>query len=209
MEITKLNNVMIDNYEIKDGYNHRQYECYLDVTNGKDEAQDKVYFVACEIVKKYNLNTIADVGCGSGFKLLKYFSEYKTIGYDLKKTIDKLRTKNKLSDTHIWEYSDFSQNPHKTDIVVCADVIEHVLYPNNLIEYILKMDPKYVVISTPDRDSLAAEGRLQGPPQNVHHIREWSLSEFSKYMSRWFNIVSSENVSQCGYEYILMVLSKK
>ncbi len=200
---------MEDNYEINEGYIHRGSESYLDVTSGKDEAQDEVYSKAYNIAKKYSLKTIADLGCGSGFKLLKYFKGYKTIGYDLQETIDKIREKLDHTDNNKWEYSDFSKDPYKSDIVICADVIEHVLHPNNLIEYILKMDPKYVVISTPDRDTLAAWGRLQGPPYNVHHIREWSIGEFSKYMSRWFNIISSENVPQSGYEYILMVLTKK
>ena len=197
----------MERYNIKENYTHREIENYLDVTNGKDEAQNEVYQKSFEIAKRdLGVKSIADFGCGSGFKLFKYFSNYETIGYDLKPTIDKL--KERYPDKQ-WEISDYNVVPKKADLVICTDVIEHVLYPNDLLEYILKMQPKYVVISTPDRNTLGFWGRLDGPPFNVHHIREWTKEEFTSYISRWFDIEISENVPQSGYEYMLMVLRPK
>ena len=197
----------MEQFNIKENYIHRNNETYLDVTKGKDEAQNEVYKEAFNIATNDNdIKSIVDFGCGSGFKLLKYFKDFKTIGYDLKPTISKLEIKY---PNNKWIISDYSKKPMQADLVICADVIEHVLNPNDLIEYLIKMNPKYILISTPDRNTLGNWGRLDGPPHNIHHIREWTKEEFTVYMSRWFNIIISKNIPQSGYEYILMVLKIK
>jgi hypothetical protein len=74
------------------------------------------------------------------------------------------------------------------DLVICADVIEHIMDPDLFVKQLLNIrDVKYYIISTPDRDTV--RGKLDyGPPANKHHIREWNLFEFRRYMEQFFEI---------------------
>ncbi len=68
-----------ENYFIHDGYHHRKEYLYYDDTSHSDGYQDEVYRYAREVAELYNLQTIVDIGCGSGYKLLKYFHDRDTI----------------------------------------------------------------------------------------------------------------------------------
>src|SRR5262249_49654669 len=67
------------------------------------------------------------------------------------------------------------------DVVVCADVIEHVDDPVLFLErlrWLLRADT-LLVLSTPDRERLEDQPTL-GPPRNPHHIREWAEPELRR-----------------------------
>jgi hypothetical protein len=87
------------------------------------------------------------------------------------------------------------------DLVVCADVIEHVLDPDELVEFIHAMNPRYVIFSTPERDLVYSpeDHRRFGPPRNFGHLREWNFQEFRKYISQQFHIIDHmiTNRMQC------------
>ncbi|MHC4498731.1 MAG: glycosyltransferase, partial [Planctomycetota bacterium] len=72
----------------------------------------------------------------------------------------------------------------KFDLIISADVIEHLVNPNKLLDYIhLHSHPEtLVILSTPERDVTRGEESL-GPPTNPAHVREWNISEFRKYIS--------------------------
>lgn len=184
---------MDDNYCIRKDYIIRENNDFLDTSGRSDEYQKKVYLFALDVVNKYNIKNIADVGCGSGYKLMKYFNNYNIIGYDLEPTINIL--KNKYPNNE-WIVSNFNNKPKEVDMVICADVIEHVNDPDELITFIKKMKPKHLIISTPDRDLLTVKLNRSniGPPANKHHIREWTFNEFSNYIGQYFNVTSHLNI---------------
>lgn len=171
-------------YSIKEGYNHRTEYSYFNDLNLTDGWQREVYQMADKIYRENDLKSVADVGCGSGYKLLKHFKEESIIGYDVEPTLGALRRKY---PEHIWEESDFTSTPNQADLVICSDVIEHVMEPDKLLEYIIRFSPKYIVLSTPDRD-LVYGGDNNGPPRNKTHIREWNFGEFSNFISEFLDI---------------------
>jgi 2-polyprenyl-3-methyl-5-hydroxy-6-metoxy-1,4-benzoquinol methylase len=174
------------NYFIHDGYEPRLEPRYFDDTCNSDQWQDEVYAFAKEIADKCNLRSVADIGCGSGFKLLKYFHNRVTIGLDVIATCARLR---EAHPDRQWEVADFSAfEPPKADLVIVSDVIEHVTDPDALLSYILRMVPLYIVLSTPDRNLLRL-GTHNGPPSNPAHLREWSMAELHAYLSEFFDIV--------------------
>ena len=77
-------------------------------------------------------------------------------------------------------------------IVICADVIEHVLDPVELMNYIVALSLRWIVLSTPDRNLMYERFSpdLLGPPRNPHHIREWSFEEFNEFVGRFMKIES-------------------
>jgi len=61
-----------------------------------------------------------------------------------------------------------------------------------LVDFIKKIDFKYAVISTPEREAIQRYQKghtWDGPPQNPAHIREWAYEEFANYMEDNFEIM--------------------
>lgn len=68
-------------------------------------------------------------------------------------------------------------------MIVCADVVEHLLNPDPCVGFIKRhLDADgFAYISTPERE------RLYGPDMNKsghrNHVREWSKNEFAAYLA--------------------------
>ena len=165
---------------------------YFDDTSLKDEWQNEVYLYAKNVIEQNNYKTVVDFGCGSGYKLIKYFNEYNTIGIDLPPTVSVLR---KRYPDKSWRDN---LEPVDCDVFIAADVIEHMENPNILLDFIKKCNPKEIILSTPDRN-LRIPIVSNGPPENIYHIREWSVGEFRNYIESQFDIVkhSITNKEQC------------
>ena len=183
-------------YHIKKDYIHREDEVYYDDTPQTDKWQKEVYLYARYISETGSYKNIVDFGCGSGFKLLNYFNNYNTVGVDLPKTIDFLK-QTYPNKTWVDNINDITE----ADVFIASDVIEHMKDPDILIDIIKKINPKEIIISTADRN-LTVENwgyDVNGPPDNIYHIREWSFDEFKNYIGTHFNIIKHEitNRSQC------------
>lgn len=188
MIISKFNKIEINKKMCMDNkYNFRLETLFYDDSENKDEWQNEVYLKAKKISEEEGLYKIFDFGCGSGYKVIKYFGDkdYSIFMYDFKKTIEFVKNKYEyLDNINFIEAESGFNKKIECDIVIMADVIEHVLDPNNLINIVLKnINFKYLVVSTPDRGILYDESSeyYYGPPKNIHHIREWSFSEFRYY----------------------------
>ena len=181
--IQVLRSQKTDHYCVKTGYVSRRENVHFNDINNKDEHQDEVYKRIKEFFLEHHLESIIDIGCGSGYKLIKYFGESDIVGLELQPALDHLL---KSYPDRNWIYSDFSFLPvDRYDLVISIDVIEHLVDPDKLMEYISKLNPKYVAFSTPDRNKLPYQSRL-GPPINIAHIREWSELEFNSLYSKAF-----------------------
>lgn len=191
------------NYFIHDGYQHRAAPQYFDDTRNDDAWQDEVYRFAREIADRYGLKSVIDVGCGSAYKLLKHFEDCTTIGADVEETCARLR---KRYPNRQWATSDFADpNPPKADLVIASDVIEHLPDPDALLQYILRINPLFTVISTPDRN-LYRNGTHNGPPSNPTHLREWNMAEIHAYLSEFLHI--DEHFYSCAPQTTQCVLGR-
>ncbi|MBX3583545.1 MAG: methyltransferase domain-containing protein [Rhizobiaceae bacterium] len=171
-------------YGVRSFYRHRPDNAFFDDTPHADEYQNEVYQRAAELAQEIDAQHVVDVGCGSAFKLLKFFPDKRTIGSDLEPTVSILRERYPERE---WRISDFSAQVEKSDLVICADVVEHLPNPDELMAYLVRLTGKKLVISTPER-FLVYGFNHSGPPSNRAHCREWSAREFSRYTSRWFTI---------------------
>lgn len=171
-------------YGIFQGYIHRNRVENFDDTKLKDEWQDEVYKHASELSAQYGYSRILDVGCGSGYKLMKYFYNLDITGVELPETLIFLN--NKYPQKRWLELNEvFNKN---FDLVIISDVIEHVENPSEFLSVITNtINFKAILISTPDRNLLHSLFHF-GPPTNIYHCREWNFNEFRKFCSKYIHI---------------------
>lgn len=157
--------------------------------------QYHVYNYASQIIKDYSLNSLIDVGCGSAVKLKSLKQSHPDLlitGIDQENAIFFCK---ETYDFGRW-FSDDFENPKgvspkdRAELIICADVIEHVNDPNKLLTYIrsLTKEGGYIIISTPERDYIRGKHCMTCPQSQ--HIREWNMKEFSQYLqSQNFSIL--------------------
>jgi hypothetical protein len=176
-------------YEIRGGYKHRgSYKYFDDATQSAVEYQREVYDLGAILMQEEGLNTVYDVGCGSAMKLMRAFQQYDTTGFDVPETVSYL---HRRYPQRKWASVPFSNRSYLPgDLVICADVIEHVLDPDELMSFLVSLTNRWLILSTPDRKLLykALSGRQFGPPANPHHIREWTYDEFGRYARRFVDV---------------------
>lgn len=197
---------MTERYCINPAYVHREEYVYFDDTPLKDEWQNEVYELALNQHKPKYDEAILDVGCGSGFKLLKYFKDHLTIGIDVKDTV--IWLKKTYPDRNWMTFNYNIKFPCDFSTVICSDVIEHVEEPDNLLKFIASINFKYLFISTPDRARLPEEQQL-GPPVNKHHLREWTGPEFYRFVSQYFHVRQQKHLEQHGGQQQLLICTPK
>ena len=177
-----------EHFFLAPGYVYYTEVPHFDDTSLTDEWQDEVYRYALKCAQTHGAQRILDIGCGSGYKLMKYFSNFETLGLEMPKTLEFLQT---TYPDRRWAAADADEDFFPpADLCICSDVIEHVRDPLALLEKIRKSDIQHMVISTPAREVLFAEGKREylGPPSNRHHHFEWTLKEFSRLLRSFFDI---------------------
>lgn len=146
----------------------------------------EVYRFAAKVAKLHQLQSVLDLGCGSGKKLLKYFPELTTTGWEHPATVARLQAKY---PHRRWQAFNFGlSHPDPAQLVIACDVIEHLLNPDAMLTCIQRVNPTFAVIATPDRQQLPYAPHL-APPLNPTHVREWNRPEFHRYVSDFFDVV--------------------
>ena len=178
------------NYFILNSYAVRLDNAAFDDTPFKDEFQDEVYAIAKRVAEDQWLNSVIDIGCGSAYKLNKWFrdieSSYVAIGAEVEPTLSKLREEHPME---IWaDASLLHTGILQAHMVICSDVIEHVPDPDKILDSIAACKPKVIVISTPALEHLE-QGCVDGPPRNIHHVREWTTEQFKAYIGSRFHVL--------------------
>jgi glycosyltransferase involved in cell wall biosynthesis/SAM-dependent methyltransferase len=147
--------------------------------------QDPVYRWGAKLVGQGRRRVI-DVGCGSGVKLVGRIAPRTPdwLGVDQDSAI---RLASSAHPDGNWlaadlgratTWSSLAERP--ADLVICADVIEHLEDPHELLVRLrsLLAPGGVLLLSTPDRGRLERIEPL-GPPRNPRHIREWTADELA------------------------------
>lgn len=169
--------------------------------------QEPVYRWAANIVRRGNGRTVIDVGTGSGVKLERIVAPHATIavGLDQGSGIELARERGTNVD---WIDGDMAADEtwdgladRLFDLAICADVIEHVENPVDLLHRLRSLigDDGQLLISTPDRLRYDVPSQV-GPPPNPRHVREWTAEEFELLLeSTGFSIVRRRRLLPRGY----------
>lgn len=189
-------------------YTPRIQPLHFDDTRNEDNWQDEVYRTASLEFTRRGFRRIVDVGCGSGFKLVKYFAPGTTVGLELEPALSFV--KRRYSNRDWRSAQDLSIGLRDADMVICSDVIEHLADPAELLCKLASCPAELFVISTPALEILVELGwsnRL-GPPTNESHAREWTTVEFGRFVSRYLRVVS-HHVTSVSQGTQMVIATKK
>lgn len=172
-------------YAIKDGYTQRDRPAYfLDDPKGVTFQPD-VYWYAFGLAIEFGACRIVDVGCGYAPKLETLHAQrpdWDFLGIDHGLNIQWCETQHAWGQ---WLTIDL-EHPHSYDatgsILICADVIEHLIDPGPLLDGIRRSGCTRAVLSTPERD-LNWGANHNGPPPNPCHVREWNRDELGAHLT--------------------------
>lgn len=174
-----------EKFFIKKGYHHANSIIDFDDTSNTDEWQKEVYLLAKNILEEKKYRSVIDVGCGSAYKLINYLGSYQMAGIEVGETLNWLK---KNYPEHAWlSFENTDPSTLQFDLVICSDVIEHIENPDTLLEFIKKINCRQIILSTPERESVAGKNDY-GSPENPAHYREWDAAEFKNYISKYFVI---------------------
>lgn len=187
-----------NNYFLKPGYkSHKAPRQYNDTEEDALTYQLEVYQYSGEIAQQFGCRNVLDIGCGYALKLAKYIRPHcrEVVGVDQEHAIDYCKNNHDFGE---WIVDDI-ENPiiildRSFDLIISADVIEHLVNPDSLLNFIRNCASgnTKIVLSTPERD-LRRGAESMGPPSNPAHIREWNKTEFAAYLQdRDFNILDHE-----------------
>ncbi len=151
--------------------------------------QPEIYEAADYLLRADGRRRIVDIGCGNGRKLRGIRAE-DHIGIDFGANLALCR--ELYGSWGTWIEADFSDasclahaNLARDDtVVVCADVIEHLLDPMPLVRLLAAFHRQGAIVLTSTPDRLRVRGAAHmGPPDNPAHVREWALDEYSEFLS--------------------------
>ena len=171
---------------IKPGYQERSQPEYFQDSGLRRAGvvyQPAVYQLAAQLARRFCSSYVVDIGCGSGEKLAALHPEFELIGVDFGSNLVECRRRYPFGRWIGWDLEAPDIIPLGPDvlsscIVVCSDVIEHLLDPSNLLKN-LKVFLDHAaaaILTTPERDLVRGLGDF-GPPANLAHVREWNLQE--------------------------------
>jgi 2-polyprenyl-3-methyl-5-hydroxy-6-metoxy-1,4-benzoquinol methylase len=94
---------------------------------------------------------------------------------------------------HVAFVPDDLENPtklreRKFDLVICADVLEHLMDPDPCLQFIKNSTARFAVLSTPERDVVRGVDCMTSP--KAEHVREWNADESRRYVeSSGFDVI--------------------
>jgi len=199
-----------DHYSIRTDYRENPVQAtydpsgdprYWDAERLKNAAsyQYDVYAAAARLVRERKLKTLLDVGSGPPVKL----KELMPAGLDIC-LVDQPNTAQHaaelLPSAQFFSANlegDFPAIGRAFDLVLCADVIEHLVAPDPCLDFMRRhlASQGLLLISTPERETLRGKNCSHSP--HPMHVREWSFGEFARFLaSRGFDIVEHRLLPQ-------------
>lgn len=173
-------------FYIKDGYISRWPVVPFNPFGADEAYQRPVYERARQLFRTVSGQLLVDLGCGTGAKLAEFFLPHEAVGIDTPEVIR--QAIRETEEPFLFYANDSLPALEPCDVLLCADVIEHVEDPEAFLsDALATYRPRWVVLSTPARDYIKG-GSLNGPPVNRSHAREWTMDEFFAFCSDFLTI---------------------
>ncbi|WP_031230265.1 class I SAM-dependent methyltransferase [Streptomyces niveus] len=214
-------------YFIRAGYRSRDsVEYFADETDDATVWQPDVYPYAAARAEQLGCDALIDIGCGRAGKLAALTSVHPAwsfVGVDFGENLHWCRANHRFGE---WIEADLETTRDlplasavvKRSLVVCSDVVEHVLDPRPLLALVrglLAAGSPGAAFSTPAREFRSGY-ETAGPPRNPSHVREWASDEFqallraSGFEIHYAGLTRSDDVSNgLSTQLVLVGLGKE
>ncbi|MGH7342468.1 MAG: class I SAM-dependent methyltransferase [Candidatus Rokuibacteriota bacterium] len=185
-------------YSIKPGYVARSRADTRETTAGQYWTPDKIRMASFYQYEVYRAarrlllgrpvgrRRVCDIGCGHPAKLRELLEPVADgiVGVDQPTVVDRLAAHPPTIEFRAMdlEAPDVSGLHGTFDLVVCADVVEHLLDPDPCVRFLgaLLRPDGIAVVSTPERDVMRGPECMTSP--KPVHVREWNAQEFAEYL---------------------------
>jgi hypothetical protein len=205
----------LNNWFIPAHYTPRPRPDYFaDVRPDGKHWQPDVIPIAAHLARVARVRRLVDIGCGRADGLAPYAPEFALTGVDYGSNIAYCKGHHP-GDWHSCDLeTEVPDIDFKQSVVICADVIEHLVDPTALLATLTAaaLEACAVVISTPDRNRVYGHPEANaGPPGNPHHVREWALGELValaqhlQWPVQWYGWTRSNDVDAYKHTSILVV----
>jgi len=134
-------------------------------------------------------DSVLEIGCGEGF-VAGQLSARKTggvyVGVDLnEEDVQNLRAKFPAVEAHQGSIYDLSFLGRGFDVVVCAEVMEHLDDPGAALEQIIQRKPRWVILSVPHEPWFCLSNFARGKNitrfgNDPEHVNLWGRRGFRK-----------------------------
>jgi 2-polyprenyl-3-methyl-5-hydroxy-6-metoxy-1,4-benzoquinol methylase len=162
-------------------------------------------------LKKLEIKSVLEVGCGEGFILNKlkdedignnwegidYSKEAVAIGKKIHPFLD-------LKQGSIYD-SKFKDNSF--DLVVCTEVLEHLDNPKKALEEVLRISKKYVLLSVPNEPFFLLSNFTQWG-KDIGHINHWTFLGFEKFVKENAGVNIKIISRRYPFPWTMLVLEK-
>lgn len=144
------------------------------------------------------VTSVLEVGCGEGFisgYLSEQFPAIKFTGVDLAaEDVDRLKRKFPRVEAHQGSAYDLSMLSGPYDLVICAEVMEHLDTPERALDEMLKMKPRRMLLSVPHEPffMLSNLARLKNVTRfgnDPEHVNHWSPRTFKGLLSTRLDVL--------------------
>jgi SAM-dependent methyltransferase len=155
----------------------------------KDELmyQWHVYTWAQSLIRDGDIRSVLDIGCGAAGKLAQLIAPEcdDVLGIDLPSAV---RVASERHPSIAFDSIDIEQSGatlgRTFDLIICADVIEHLADSRVLLRFIRSAchPDTRVLLSTPDRPRLRGRSCMKSTMSG--HVREWAADEFLAFLEQ-------------------------
>lgn len=144
-------------------------------------ALHELFIEACPV------RSVLEVGVGEGFisgYLSEKFPEIRFTGVDVAPAdIERLREKFPRVEAHVGSAYDLSGLPGGYDLVICAEVLEHLDTPERALDEMRRLGPKRLLLSVPHEpffmlSNLARGKNVRAFGNDPEHINHWGTRSF-------------------------------
>lgn len=141
--------------------------------------------------------SVLEIGCGEGFLsgwLSERHPETSFTGVDLQASdIEKLKRHFPRIRAEVGSTYDLSAVKADYDLVICAEVLEHLEEPDRALRQITGLSPRHTILTVPHEPWFMLSNLMRG--KNVtrfgndpEHINHWTVGSFRKLLERHVNL---------------------
>lgn len=162
-------------------------------------------------LKKLEIKTVLDVGCGEGFILNKLKEEgigksWEGIDYS-KEAVEigkKIHPGLSLKQGSIYN-SGLADSSF--DLVVCTEVLEHLEDTKKALKEVLRISKKYVLLSVPNEPLFLFSNFTQWG-KDIGHINHWTLWGFENFVKEEAGITVKIISKKYPFPWTMLLLEK-